>query len=105
MLTVVYGLDENPPNTNRQDRLRIDIHSATSAFSKLDNPIDGSAIKDCYRLGKYNAQASRPRPLLVKFIRYSDASHLLNSRSKLSKPIYVKPDLSPEERAVESLLL
>jgi len=102
---VVYGLEENPPNTTRQDRLQMDVKSAVSVFSKLEDPIDGNSIKDCYRLGKYNTQASRPRPLLIKFLRYSDASNLLNGKSKLSKPIYVKPDLTPEERAMESLLL
>ena len=83
----------------------MDIKSATSAFSNLESPIDGSSIKDCYHLGKYNAQASHPRPLLVKFIRYTDASNLLNSKSILSKPVYVKPNLSPKERATELLLL
>jgi len=83
----------------------MDVKSAISAFSKLDNPIDETSIKDCYHLGKYNAQASCPRPVLVKLLRYSDASNLLNCKSKLSKPVYVKPDLSPEERAIESLLL
>jgi len=103
---VVYGLDENPSNTTRQDRLQMDVKSVISAFSKLDNPpIDESSIKDCYRLGKYNAQASRPRPILVKFLRYTDASNILNNKTKLSKPVYAKPDLSAEERAVESMLL
>ena len=103
---VVYGLDENPSNTTRQDRLQMDVKSVISAFSKLDSPpIDESSIKDCYRLGKYNAQASRPRPILVKFLRYTDASTILNNKTKLSKPVYVKPDLSAEERAVESMLL
>jgi len=71
----------------------MDVKSAVSAFSKLDNPIDETSIKDCYCLGKYDAQASRPRPVLAKFLRYSDASNLLNSKSKLSKLVYVKPDL------------
>ena len=46
-----------------------------------------------------------PDQYVVKFLRYSDASNLLNSKSKLSNLVYVKPDLSPEERAMESLLL
>ena len=83
----------NPSNTTRQERLQMDIKSATSAFSNLESPIDGSSIKDCYHLGQYNAQGSCPKPLLVIFIRYTDASNLLNSKSKLSKPIHVKPDL------------
>ena len=77
-----------------------------SAFSKLESPpIDESSIKDCYRLGKYNPEANRPRPVLVKFLRYTDASSILNSKSKFSKPVFVKPDLTAEERAAESLLL
>jgi len=103
---VVYGLDENPSNTIRQDRLQMDVKSVISAFSTLDSPpIDENSIKDCYCLGKYNAQASRPRPILVKFLRYADASNILNNKTKLSKSVYVKPDLSAEERAIESMLL
>ena len=103
---VVYGLEENPSNTIRQDRLQMDVKRVISAFSKLESPpIDESSIKDCYRLGKYNAQANRPRPVLVKFLRYTDASNINNNKSKLSKPVFVKPDLTSEERAAESLLL
>ena len=32
---VVYGLNENPSNTTRQERLQMDIKSATSAFSNF----------------------------------------------------------------------
>ena len=102
---VVYGLKENPSNTNRQERLQMDVKNVISSFSQLENPISESSIKDCYRLGKYNAEANRPRPILVKFLRYTDVSNILYSKSKLSKPVYVKPDLSAEERAMESLLL
>ena len=101
----MYGLEENPSNTTRQDRLQLDVKSIISTFSKLENPINENSIKDCYRLGKYNAQASHPRPVLVKFLRYTDASNILSNKSKLSKPVFVKPDLTSEERAIESLLL
>ena len=102
---VVYGLEE-PSNTTRQDRLQMDVKRVISAFSKLESPpIGESSIKDCYLLGKYNAQANRPRPVLVKFLRYTDASNIINNKSKLSKPVFVKPDLTSEERAAESLLL
>ena len=60
MNVVIYGLAENPSNTSRQDRLRKDVDSVLSALKKLENPLDASSIKDCYRLGKYNAQASKP---------------------------------------------
>ena len=67
---VVYCLEENPSNTIRQDRLQLDVKSVISAFSELENPMNENSIKDCYRLGKYNTQASHPRPVLVKFLRY-----------------------------------
>ena len=67
----------------------MDVKSVTSAFSKLESPpIDESSIKDCYGLGKYNPEANRPRPVLVKFLRYADASSILNGKSKLSKPVF-----------------
>ena len=66
MWLCIYGLAENPSNTSRQDRLRKDVDSVLSALKDLDNPIDASSIKDCYCLGKYKAQASKPRPVLVK---------------------------------------
>ena len=102
----MYGLEENPSNTTTQDRLQMDVKNVTSAFSKLESPpIDESSIKDCYRLGKYNPEVNRPRPVLVKFLRYADASSILNGKSKLTKPVFVKPDLTAEERVAESLLL
>ena len=105
MNVVVYGLAENPSNTSRQDRLRKDVDSILSALKDLDSPIDANSIKDCYRLGKYSPQACKPRPVLVKFLRYTDASNVLGNKSKLSPLVFVKPDLTAEERAMESLLL
>ena len=36
----------------------MDVNSVISVFSNLESPpIDETSIKDCYRLGKYNAQA------------------------------------------------
>jgi len=56
-------------------------------------------------LGKFSAENSRPRPLLVKFLRALDASTVLFNRSKIKNPIMIKPDLTPEERKIESILL
>ena len=105
MNVVIYGLAENPSNTSRQDRLRKDVDSVLSALKDLDSPIDANSIKDCYRLGKYSPQAGKPRPVLVKFLRYTDASNVLGNKTKLSPLVFVKPDLTAEERAMESLLL
>ena len=67
--------------------------------------IERSAIKDVYRLGKFKPDQQRPRPLLVEFIRALDAEAILSNRSKLSPPVLAKPDMTAEERNIESILL
>jgi len=42
---------------------------------------------------------------MVKFLRTIDATHILSNRKLLQSPVYVKPDLTQEERKTESLLL
>ena len=41
----------------------------------------------------------------MKFLRSTDVSNVLRNKSKLSPPVYIKPDLTPEEKAKESMLL
>ena len=102
---VVYGITEHPPKTNRQTHLNKDLECLLTCFSEIDNKIDSSAIKDFFHLGKHDSSSSRPRPLLVKFLRSADVNTLLQNRSKLTSLLSIKPDLTPEERAKESLLL
>ena len=56
-------------------------------------------------LGKYNE--SHTRPILVRLTRACEVQSILSQRYKLSQSpgISIKPDLSQEERAIESLLL
>ena len=76
-----------------------------SALSEIDININGDSISDLYRLGKYNENRDRPRPVLVKFIRAADASKILTSKTKLSSPIYINKDLSKGERLLLSRLM
>ena len=62
-------------------------------------------ILDCFRLGKFKPQLSWPRPILVKLQRAIDAATILANRSQLLSPLLIKPDLSPAEREIESILL
>ena len=61
---VVYGITEHPPKTNRQTWLNNDLKCVLTCFSKIDNNIDSFAIKDYFRLGKYDSSSSCLRPLL-----------------------------------------
>ena len=74
-------------------------------FSGLDQSINAQSIKDSFRLGRFTANKKLPRPLLVKFVRAADASCVLSKRGLLPHPVMIKPDMSPEERTKESLLL
>jgi len=56
-------------------------------------------------LGKFNNNSSKPRPLLVKFLRFADVDYVLSIKLKLESKLFLKPDLTSEERAKESLLL
>ena len=102
---VVYGITESPPDTDRQTRLHHDIKNALTSFTPINDQLNPSVVKDCYRLGKFNASQSRPRPLMLKFLRNIDAAHILSNRKLLQPPVYVKPDLTLDERKAESLLL
>ena len=102
---VVYGIPESPPNTDRQSRQKHDVEQVLKPLSDIDDDIKSSAFRDIYRLGKFRDNRTKPRPLLVKFLRSIDASNLLRNKTKLKPGIFLKSDLSTEERAKESLLL
>ena len=102
---VVYGIPESPPNTDRQSRQKHDVEHVLKSLSDYDDEIKSSAVKDIYRLGKFRDNRTKPRPLLVKFLRSIDASNVLRNKSKLKSGIFLKSDLSADERAKESLLL
>ena len=102
---VTYGIKESPQNTNRQERMKHDLDCVLTSLAKTGVPIDSEDIKDLYRLGKYDSKNERPRPLLVKFLRSSVALDVLSNKTKLDTPVYLKPDLTPEERHKEMLLL
>ena len=62
-------------------------------------------IVDCFHLGRFKQGKSRPRPILIRLKRVMDVNEILASRKFLRTPFIIKPDLSPAERAIESVLL
>jgi len=99
---VVYGIDECPTNTIRPAHLKQDYNSVFSIFSGLGVIPDPGTILDCY---KCKSQPSRPRLILVKFRSVIHVNQVLANKGSLSSPIFIKPDLSPDERAREAILL
>ena len=72
------------------------------------DPLPRSDMNLCeltYTIPKFKDNSARP--LLVKMTRPNDVQSILSGRRKLADMpgIRIKPDLSPEDRKVESLLL
>ena len=102
---VIYGVKECTKGTPRHERLNHDLDKVTSIVTEGDNSISPLSIRDLLRLGKYREESSKPRPILVKLNRTIDVSLLLSKAKSLQKDIRIKPDLTREERMIESLLL
>jgi len=104
---VLYGVNECPPGSPRSTRLESDTNSVVSVFSALDNNIQAHSIKECYRLGKFDPKRNntKPRPILVHFVRMADISSILAKRRSLKRPYSVKPIMSKEQQKIESILL
>ena len=102
---VLYGMDECPKGTPKSNRLEEDLKNALSVILEVDQSITSHSIRGIHRLGKYSVEARKSRPLLVKFIRATDASSVLSKRrSSIGASVIIKPDMSPSERKREPIL-
>ena len=99
---VVYGIKECSKGTNRFTRIKLEFEEVTKILGSVEKSIGPQSIRDSFRLGKYNESSERPRPTLD---RSYDVSNILSAKQNLPKGLTIKPDLSPAERAVESLLM
>ena len=99
---VVYGVEENPPKTPRNVWLQKDMETISQIFKSINVRIDPTHILDCFRLGRFKLQQTRPRPILVKLQRSIDANAILANKSTLSSPLSIKPDMTASEHAIES---
>ena len=82
---------------SKSARFESDLSSVVGILSFLDGSINSQSIKDCFRLGKFSADASRPRPILVKFVCVADVTNIL---SNLTHPYSIKPDMTRDTCAV-----
>ena len=101
---VLYGLKECAKGTSRSDHLKQELEQVTEIPTGIEKFVSPQSIRDSFRLGKYRESSEHPRPVLVKLNTY-DVSSILSSRQNLRKGLNIKPDLSPAEHAIESLLM
>ena len=106
-ITVLYGVNECPPGSPRLTGIESDTTSVVAVFSALDSTIQAHSIKECYRLGRFDPKRNntKPRPILVHFVRMADVSSVLAKRGSLKRPYFIKPFMSTEQRKIESILL
>ena len=102
---VLFGVSECQTGSSRTQRQSEDLEKVASVLSLSEATVSTSSIRDHFRLGKFCEHSSKPRPILVKFVRAADASRVLSMSRLLKKPVFVKPDLSPSQRVRDSILL
>lgn len=102
---VIFGLDECDTGTPWYVRCKKDFSAAGSLLSSIDQNISDRSLCDCFRLGRFKSGHSRP--VLVKLARSADVLSILSNRKLLANHpgISIKPDLSKDQRWIESLLL
>ena len=96
---------ESQSKTPRVTRQKHDMDAVLTILSNVDSALSRSSIQDLYCLGKFNISNPKPRPLLVKLLRTFDVTSILSKRSLAPKDIIIKPYLTREERAIESLCM
>ena len=82
---VMYELKESLCGTHKTRWQSEDLEKVESVITSLGTSVSLQSVRDCYRLGAYKHQHTRPRPINVKLNRASDVSTLLSNRSSLSK--------------------
>ena len=104
---VMFGIKECPAGTTRSDRMKHDLNATSTIINKLDDEIQPMSIRDCFWLGKYKANAPRPRPILIKLKqnRAMDAASILSKCNQLPDDISIKPDMTKQEQQIEAILL
>ena len=85
--------------------MKSDLQNALQELSSLNDSINANSIKDIFRLGKFKKDQNRPRPLLIKFLRATDAFSVLANSNQLKSPVSIKPDKPPEDREIDKILL
>ena len=102
---VVFGIAEPPSESSPFTRTTKDTENIIRLFEKINPDFSSATLHDCFRLGRYKKDQSRPRPILAKLNRTVDVASILSDRAKYPNGINIKPDLTKEERSCESKLL
>ena len=81
------------------------IHNWPRSYNDIHNLLCSNQLPSIYACVNYIVSYFLHSPLVIKFLQAADAMYLLSNKSKLKSQVFLKPDLTPEVRAKESLLL
>ena len=70
-------------HTSKIIRFKNDLDRASSILSGLENTIQAQSVSDVVRMGRYNPDRKRPRPILVKLLWSAYVSTVLTRRRSL----------------------
>ena len=102
---VLFGIPESSQGTPRFKRITNDYSEACSILSNLEKDDIKCNVRDCRRIGKYNIDNVRPRPMLVTLNSTAEVRLILTNYSALPPTVTVKPDRSLSERKVDKILM
>ena len=91
---VVFRIKECPKGTSKLDRFKQDIDSVADLLHTVDPDFHKQSKQDSFRLGKFKANATRPRSILVKFHRQLDAISILSNKTSLPNGIITRQMLA-----------
>jgi len=98
---MVYGISECSADLCiKITKHKKDIDATTALFNKIDTDISRTSIQECFRLGQYKGNSSQPHK-----VNSIDVISLLAYWGEIPEGVKIKPDLPPQERLCESLLL
>ena len=60
---IIFGIPEYDSGTSCFTRMAQDSANTMSTLQKIDSNLSESVVRDCFRLGKYKQNNSRPRPI------------------------------------------
>lgn len=102
---ILFGLAECEHGLTRLNRCLHEYDLVSSVINSLQYRSNSITVVDCRRLGKYDSNCSRPRPILAKLGRPIDVLGVLANKKELTGGVSIRADLSKQERAAERLLL
>ena len=97
----LFGLEECEAGRRRLNRTISDMNNVTTVLLGIDSNLNQNSVVDCRRLGKFDPQSRRPRPMLVRMARTVDVIRVLSQKNKLNNSVWIRADLTKQERLTQ----